>query len=135
MTRKLATRLTLVAVGLVALGFVLQPMFQRAPDVKQSSPSNAVAGVQPLEPIGALPRAPQHFAWTSDPAASDYLLQIFGHGGVVLFEDVTADTTLRLPSGTVDWNIIATATWRVTPLYGQRMGTPSDTVRFVLDTP
>jgi hypothetical protein len=111
-------------------------MLQRPPDPERAPPtSGTLARVRLLEPIGSLPRSPQRFIWTKDPDASDYLVQLFGRNDVVLFEDITSDTTLRLPSGAVDWNIIATATWRVTPLYGEKTGTPSDTVRFVLDTP
>jgi hypothetical protein len=132
---RLATRLLLFAAGLAAAGFVVQPLFVRPRGGEESAAPAAPARVRLLEPIGDLPRSPRFFVWTSDPEASGYLVQLFGAKGVTLFQDVTADTMLRLPSGTVDWNIVATATWRVTPLYGERAGAPTDTARFVLDTP
>jgi hypothetical protein len=134
-TRPRATWLAAGGAALVAAAFVLQPMLVKRAAVAPSMTSEDAGRVRPLAPVGSLPRSPADFVWSRDPDASGYQFQLFGRGGAVLFAGVTTDTTIRVPQGRVDWNIVATATWRVTPIGGPRNGVPSETVRFQLDTP
>jgi hypothetical protein len=119
----------------VAAAFVLQPMLVRHADVAHPVAPADARRVRPLAPVGSIPRSPSNFVWSRDPDASGYQFQLFGHGGAVLYAGTATDTTIRVPQGRVDWNIIATATWRVTTIGGPRDGVPSETVRFQLDTP
>jgi len=128
-----------ILAALAAVAWVLQgPGSEQAGD-PGASPAPAPAAREPdprpLSPRGEIPRAPDVFRWTSRPGATAYRFELLGRDDVRLFERVTGDTTLRLPSGIVDWNIVAGATWRVTPITGATDGRPSAPVRFRIASP
>ena len=119
---------------LAALAFVLQPLLAPSPS-GSSRGSGAGPTVRCLAPQGDIPRSPTRFVWTSDPVATAYRFQLMGHRDLVLYDRVTPDTALDLPSGIVDWNIMAGATWRVTPVTGATEGVPSDLAVFGIVSP
>ncbi|MFN8176641.1 MAG: hypothetical protein U0167_01845 [bacterium] len=135
MTQRGWTWLAAAGAALVAVAFVLQPLLVEHAEVALPAAPIDARRVRPLSPIGSIPRSPASFVWSRDPDASAYQFQLLGRGGAVLFAGTTTDTTIRVPQGRVDWNIVATATWRVTPIGGPRSSVPSETVRFQLDTP
>ena len=117
--------------ALAAVAFVLQPVLAPGPP----GPAGPEPVVRCLSPRGDIPRSPTRFAWTSDPTATAYRFQLLGRHDLVLYERVTADTTLDLPTGVVDWNIMAGGTWLVTPVIGATEGTPSDLATFGIVSP
>lgn len=132
------SRRPLVVLGalavLAALAFVAQPLL--APP---APPPGRAAGeaptVRPLAPRGDIPRSPTRFVWTRDPAATSYRFELVGRHDLVLFHTATPETALDLPFGIVDWNIVAGAQWRVTPVVGATEGVPSDLTPFRIVSP
>lgn len=112
--------LAALVIGVAVAAYLIQPLFEpapeRGPDTSLAEATDAGAAPRALWPVGDIPRAPVSFAWTSDPNADRYRFELRGAKGVLLHEAVVAETTLALPSGTVDWNILAGAAWRVTSL-------------------
>ena len=123
--------------ALAALGFALQPLLGSREGKEPGAPaaSGDLATVRGISPRGGIPRAPRTFVWSSDPVATAYRFELLGRHDLLLFEQVTAETTIDLPSGYVDWNIVAGARWRVTPIEGASERTASDLVTFRIVSP
>jgi hypothetical protein len=102
------------ATAIAALVFLAWPFLSAPPedDVPPGAP-------RALSPVGDIPRSPSAFVWTSDPDAESYRVELRGPADTLLWRTVVAETTLVLPAGLVDWNIIAYGQWHVT---SQRSG-------------
>ena len=72
------------------------------------SPAPAVRGLAPTGNVNGEPV----FAWTRDPAADGYRLELLGAAGQVVFSATTAETSLAVPRASLP-DPAAVSAWRV----------------------
>lgn len=115
---RFAVRVALpVAAALLAVWFVPQllgPRLETGPAPGTDVVRGAEGDVRALEPAGVLAASPERFAWTPDPAAVSYRLEVFGPDGAMISTSVTSDTTVSAAAlGVV---LPASGEWRVVPV-------------------
>ena len=119
------------AAAVAAVAWLAGPLVRPPPEPDPAPPGAPRA----LRPVDDIPRSPTTFVWTADPEAEAYRFELRGTADTLLWRAVVTDTTLLLPAGTVDWNILAYGKWHVTSLRAGGVEAKGAPAVFRIDSP